>query len=255
MNISRRAVLGGIGHSAALGTMATSLRAAQPTAAATTYCLSMVYTRVEGATFNGEMFRSKHLPLMKKVYGSAVERIELRMPTPLAEGAPAPKIIATVNTWFSDVAEFSRRNGKAAKDVTASIAKVTSAPLTGQVDQVLAVLGDARSTVPIGNLCLSTYFPAEEGGIIHADYFAETLYPKMAEMYGPDAIRRIEVTKGVAGASGGKASLLVSAHVYIRDNDSFNAAAAKSGNELYTDVEEYTNITPVQTLTRLQAIG
>ncbi len=48
----------------------------------------MIYQQAEGATFNGDLFRDQHLPLLKKAYGSSVDRVELRLPTPVAEGAP-----------------------------------------------------------------------------------------------------------------------------------------------------------------------
>ncbi len=107
MGISRRSVLGGIGQAATLGALATALppqlRAAQaaapapapaapaaapaPAAPAPTYCLVSLYGSENGATFNGDMFRDQHLPLLKNAYGPSAERIELRLAPPPAEGA------------------------------------------------------------------------------------------------------------------------------------------------------------------------
>ncbi len=267
MGISRRTVLGGIGHTAVLGAMtaslSTQLRAAQPAAAPatppatppTTYCLSMIFRPAEGATFNADLFRDSHLPLLKRMYGNSIDRVELRVPMPVTEGAPAPQIIATVNIWFRDVAEFSKRNAAGMKEVTASMAAVTTAPMIGQVDQVLSALGDDRLAVPVDSLCFSTYFPAKEGATIDSKYFAETFFPKMAALYGTAAIRRIEVTNGAAGAAGGKPVVMNSAHIYIRDEAAYDAAAAKSGAELGAEMVKYTNIQPLSTLTRLHAVG
>ncbi len=263
MGISRRAALGGIGHTAALGAMAASLstrlRAAQPAAAPatppTTYCLSMIFRPSEGATFNADLFRDSHLPLLKRVYENSIDRVELRVPMPVAEGAPAPQIIGTVNIWFRDVIEFSKRNTAGMKEVTASMATVTAAPMIGQVDQVLSALGDDRQSVPVDSLCFSTYFPAREGATIDARYFAETFFPRMAELYGNTAIRRIEVTNGAAGAAGGKPVVMNSAHIYIRDEAAYDAATTKSGAELGAELVKYTNIQPLSTLTRLHAVG
>jgi hypothetical protein len=265
MGISRRAALGGIGHTAALGAMAaalsTPLRAAQPAAAPapaappTTYCLSMIFRPAEGASFNADLFRDSHLPLLKRVYGNSIDRVELRVPMPVAEGAPGPQIIGTVNVWFRDVIEFSKRNTAGMQEITASMATVTAAPMIGQVDQVLSALGDDRLTVPVDSLCFSTFFPAKEGATIDARYFAETFFPKLAELYGTTAIRRIEVTSGAAGAAGGKPVVLNSAHIYIRDEAAYDAAAAKSGAELGAEMVKFTNIQPLSTLTRLHAVG
>jgi hypothetical protein len=215
----------------------------------------MIYRPAEGAAFNADIFRDTHLPLMKRVYGNSVERIELRLPMPVAEGAPQPQIIATVNTWFKDVAEFAKRNTAGAKEVAASIAGVSTAPMIGQVDQVLSVRGDDRLAVPVDSLVLSTYFPAKEGATIDAKYFAETFFPKMAELYGAAAIRRIEVTAGAAGSAGGKPMVLNSAHIYIRDEAAYDEASGKAGAELGAEMVKYTNIQPISTLTRVHSIS
>lgn len=266
MGISRRGVLGGIGHSATLGalvSLAGPLRAAQPAAAAapapaaapaapaTTYCLTRIYRQSEGVTFNADLFRDKHLPLMQKAYGKTADRIELRMPAPVAEGAPAPQIIATVNVWFRDVGKFVQQNTAATKELAASMESVTKALAVEQVDQVVASLGEDRLTIPLETYCYSSYFPAREGGTFDQKYFAETLYPKMAELYGADAIRRIEMTS----AATGKPQVLSAAHIYIKDETLYDAAAAKAGPELFAEVKTYTNIAPLQVLTRLHSAG
>jgi hypothetical protein len=274
MGISRRAVLGGFGHSATLGALAAALtpqlRAAQaaaaaqpappapaaaPAAPAATYCLATMYGQAAGVTFDGDAFRDKHLTLLKSVYGDRAERIELRMPAPTPEGAPQPLFIATVNIWFRDVQEFIKRNGAAAKDIAASLEAVTKAPLIGQVDQVVSERGEGRLASPIDSLCVSNYFPAKDGATFDAPYFADTFFPKMAEQYGTTAIRRIEVSKGAAGAAGGKPSLLHTAHIYINDVDAYTEAEGRLGAGLLAELEKYTNIKPRVTLTRLHAIG
>jgi hypothetical protein len=63
------------------------------------------------------------------------------------------------------------------------------------------------------------------------------------------------VTNGAAGAAGGKPVLMNSAHIYIRDEAAYDAAAAKSGAELGAEMVKYTNIQPLSTLTRLHAVG
>jgi hypothetical protein len=216
-----------------------------------------MYGQAPGASFNGDVFREKHLPLLKSVYGDQAERIELRMPAPTPEGAPQPLFIATVNIWFRDVNlnEFIKRNGAAAKDIAASLETITKAPVIGQVDQVLSVRGEDRLAVPVDGLCVSNYFPAKDGATFDATFFAETFFPKMAEQFGANAIRRVEVTKGAAGAAGGKPTLLHSAHIYINDVDAYTEAEGRLGPELLAELEKHTNIKPRVTLTRVHAVG
>ncbi|MEO8314848.1 MAG: hypothetical protein ABI645_08655 [Pseudomonadota bacterium] len=260
MVISRRAVLNGFGQSATLGALAaalpTQLRAAEAASAAgaaapaATYCLTRIYLPGADLSFDGDAFRNRHLPAMIKAYGKSAERIELRLPAPVKEGAPPQKIMATVNIWFHDVNGFLKQNTSAAKDLAASMEKITKAPAAEQVDQVLTSLGDPRADVPVDCYCYSSYFPAKEGGTMDARYFAETFYPKFAAAYGNDAIRRIEVTS----AATPKSLITGATHVYIRDEVAYDAAASKSP-ELFAELKPYTNIAPLQTLTKVYASG
>ncbi len=49
--------------------------------------------------------------------------------------------------------------------------------------------------------------------------------------------------------------VLNSAHIYIRDEAAYDEAATKAGTELLVEAQKYTNIQPIQTLTRLHAVG
>ncbi len=275
MGISRRSVLGGIGQAATLGALATALppqlRAAQavapapapaaaapaaapaPAAPAQTYCLVSLYGSENGATFNGDLFRDQHLPLLKNAYGPSAERIELRLAPPPVEGAQQQPLIAAVNIWFKDVQDFIKRNGAASKDITASMASITKAGFIGQVDQVVKTLGDDRLVVPVDTICVSSYFPAKEGSTYDTKYFAETFYPKLAELYGA-SVYRIELCSGAAGSAGGKAALQNSAHIYVRDDAAYVEAEEKAV-ELFTEAATHTNIAPRRTLMRLHAAG
>lgn len=256
MGISRRVVLNGFGQSAALGALATALpaqlraaEAAAPAAPPATYCVTRLYRSEGGATFNGDMFRDQHVPTMIRAYGKTAERIELRTPE-VKEGAPAPQIIAAVNIWFKDVNGFVTKQKAADKDLAASMQKITTAVESYQVDQVLTSLGDDRSTVPVESYVVSTYFPAKEGGTIDTKFFAETFYPKLVQTYGIEALRRVEFTS----AATPKAIVTAATHEYVRDIEAYDAAAKREA-ALFAELKTYTNIAPLQTLTRVHALG
>ena len=269
MNISRRSVLNGFGQSTALGAalaaLSPYLRAAQaaapaasaaPAGPAPTYCLSMMYRQAEGASFNADLFRDKHLPLLRKVYANGVDRIELRIPAPVPEGqkAVAQPIIAAVNIWFRDITEFVNRTKTGAQEVNASMAGISSAQVSAQVDQVIAGLGEDRAAVPLSSLCHSSYFQDKDGATFDAAYFTQTFYPKLAELFGT-AVRRIEVTTGAASTTGGKLLVKNAVHIYIRDEAAYDEAGSKIPSELKAEGAQHTNIAPVQTLTQLHAAG
>jgi len=262
MGISRRAVVNGFGQSAALGALAAALpaqlRAAASAAPApapapagppVTYSLTRLYQRAEGSPFDADGFRDRHVPTLVKAYGKSAERIELRVPV-VAEGTPAPQIIAAVNIWFTNLQEFLVKHKAAEKELVASMATITKALAIEQVDQVLASLGEARSAVPVDSFVYSTYFPTKEGGTLDTKYFAETFYPKFLATYGTEAVRRVEVTSRAIPT----ATVVGSTHVYIRDPDAYDAAREKAP-ELFKELAAYTNINPVQTLTKLHAFG
>jgi hypothetical protein len=184
-----------------------------------------------------------------RAYGKSAERIELRLPV-VAEGAQAPQITAAVNIWFSNLQEFLAKHKAAEKELVASMEKVTKIVPVEQVDQVLASLGDERTSVPLESFVYSTYFPAKEGGTLDTKYFAETFYPKFLTTYGPEAVRRVEVTSAAIA----NAKVVGSTHVYINDPVMYDAAREKAP-ELFKELAAYTNINPVQSLTKLHAFG
>lgn len=262
MGISRRAVLNGFGQSATLGALAAALptqlhaaaaaapaTAAAPAAPPVTYCLTRLYQRAEATPFDGDGFRDRHIPTLIRAYGKSAERMELRLPV-VAEGAPPPQIIAAVNIWFSNLQEFLAKHKAAEKELVAGMQQITKALAVEQVDQVLTSLGDERNSVPVDCFVYSTYFPAKEGGTMDTKYFAETFYPKFVATYGPEAVRRIEVTSAAIP----KSMVVASTHVYINNPDAYDAAREKAP-ELFAELKDYTNINPLQTLTRLHAFG
>jgi hypothetical protein len=262
MGISRRAVVNGFGQTAALGALATALPAqlraaaaaapapaAAPAGPPVTYSLTRLYQRAEGSPFDADGFRDRHVPTLVKAYGKSAERIELRVPV-VADGAPAPQIIAAVNIWFSNLQEFLARHKAAEKELVASMATVTKALAVEQVDQVLASLGEERAAVPVDSFVYSTYFPTKEGGTLDTKYFAETFYPKFLTTYGSEAVRRVEVTSPAIP----NAKVVGSTHVYIRDPDKYDAAR-ENAPELFKELAAYTNINPVQSLTKLHAFA
>jgi hypothetical protein len=257
-------VLSRFGQSATLGALAAALpthlsaadaaaaapaAAPAPAAATVTYCLTRLYQRAEATPFDGDGFRDRHVPTLIRAYGKSAERIELRLPV-VAEGATPPQIIAAVNIWFSNPQDFLTKHKAAEKDLVASMATVTKALAVEQVDQVLTTLGDERNSVPVDCFVVSTYFPAKEGGTMDTKYFAETFYPKFLATYGTEAVRRVEVTS----AATPKSMVVGSTHVYIREPDAYDAAREKAP-ELFAELKNYTNINPLQTLTRLHAFG
>jgi hypothetical protein len=197
---SRRAVIRGIGQSAAVGSLAVVLPrmlsaaeaavSAAPAAttpavvaAAPAYCLTMLYPSGKDASgkelsFDAGAFRDRHLLTLKGAYGDSVERVELRMPppppppAPPVEGAapptspptppPTPPLLAAVSMWIRDTAAFSENMKTHQKEVAADMADITASQPFGQLDRVVRGFGKERGDVVLESSCLSYYFRIRE---------------------------------------------------------------------------------------------
>ena len=261
-SISRRLVLRGMGHAAVLGSLASTwprrLLAAEPAAAAgVTTCLSMLYPSGDGKTFDADSFRDQHMGVLREAYGDSVQRVELRVPPPAAgEGAAPPKLLASVSIWIRDLPSFASRNSANGAKIGAAMTKLTNASPWAQVDQIIASLGEARGTVPVDTVCISNFYPTTEGATWETDYYAKTYLPKLYELYGAAAVRRIEATVGAAGGGGAKPPFHSAVHLYLNDLAAFDAA---SQNEAITalDAESlaHSTIRHLQSVMRVHAVG
>ena len=267
--ISRRALLRGIGQSAALGTLAASLprhllaadaaATAPATAAApakTTICLSMLYPSGEGLIFDGDKFRDQHIPLLKSAYGEGMQRAELRLSPPPAEGAPPPALLAAVSIWLGDVNKFVAGANAHSREVAADMAAITqSAPMV-QFDKVIASLGGERDAVAVGTSCSSMYFPVKEGATWDSKGFSATYLPQLLEAFGPTAVQRIEADEGAAGQGNAKPLMLGSVHIYIADAGTFaQVAGTDTFKQVDAEAGKYYSSPPFPSAMRVHAIG
>ena len=260
---SRRTALRGIGHAAAFGTLAAALpgfvRAADGDA---TYSLSMTYQYGKKSKFKADRFRDGHLPLLKKIYGDSIERVELRYAEPpqIKQGpkqipVPPQFVIAEVGVWIRDVAAFGKLTGEQGGKIVADLKEVTEASPIVQYDKTLAGLGSARADVTVGNGCQSYYFMDKEGARFDTKYYVDTLAPRIMELYGPQALRRIEVCQGAAGQGGTKPLVLAAAHLYYSDQNAFFTAGRTALPQLMKESPNYTDIFPVVSQTTVHAVG
>lgn len=270
--VARRTVLVGAGHAAAFGSLAAllpqAIRAGEA-AAPQRVCLTMLYPSGEGLAFDADAFKSRHLPLLKSSYGTAIERVELRMPPPpppppqLAEGEaappppPTPPLLAAVSIWLGpNLGDFIAKAGAASKTIATDMATITkSAPMV-QFDVVEGQGGDARATVAEGGVVVSQYFFAKEGGTWDGKYFGQTYAPKVLSSYGPEAIQRVEVVRGELAQGGGKPLVAGSINVYLKDAAAYDMAVGTEGvRALGAEAQQNTTLTPVAIVMTVRAAG
>lgn len=268
--MSRRSLLARAGYAVAAGSLAghlaTVTRAADEQGESA-ICLSMLFMNNPKAKFDAGAYGQKYLPYLKSAYGSTVERIELRVPgkprampggpprsnagsnVPRATagpGGPPPSMVAgAVSLWIADLKGFGEKTAAAGEGIAKGLAEVTDITPMVQYDKVLVLMGEARTAMAAESPVMSTYFPAQEGGKFDAKYYGEKVIPLMVQIYGKDAIRRIEFSIGSAGQGGNKPAVLGAAHYYIRDRAAWDAAGMKAFPQLMQEGPKYTTVRPV----------
>jgi hypothetical protein len=264
-SFSRRSMLAGMGGAAVAGTFASTisatLRAAEE-AGESAICLSMLYPNGDKAKFDARHYQSKHLPLLKSVYGDSIERIELRTPrrpkAPSTSGTsnspamagpamgPPPRVIAATSIWIRDLKAFGEKTAASNVEITKDLGNVVteSQPIV-QYDKVIVLLGDARNEMAEDTQVFSTYYPTSPEARFDVKYYGEKVIPLMVSLYGAKSIRRIEVTMGSSGQGGAKPAVVAASHFYIRDRAAWDANGMKAYPQLMAEGPKYSTIVPI----------
>jgi hypothetical protein len=266
-SMSRRSLLAGIGCAAVCAHAADQDESA--------ICLSMLYRNGPQARFDSTRYASQYLPLLKSVCGDSVERIELRTPRPFvmpgmsgaskprpsgshtpqpaAQSGPQSPLLAAVSVWIRDVRTFGERTA-ASDRLVQELQQVTELQPLIQFENVVALLGDARGSIPLQGNVVSTYFSATAGSQFDPKYYGETVIPLMIKLYGAKTIRRVEFNMGAA--QGGQQPLVTAAaHFYVRDRAAWDAAGMRAYPQLMAEGPKYTNITPLVADMQVAAAG
>ena len=243
--------LGALGAASVLGPRFALAAAQSPEESSV--CLSMIYGRT--AKFESDRFRDKHLPLLRRIYGDSLERIEMRhAPRPSKDLPPAP-VVASVSLWIRDLKAFGSITQQSGAEIVADLAKVTTDHPHVQYDQAIAVLGDARDSITVGTDCTTYYYPNGENVRWDAKQYVEGYLPQMLDAYGKDSFRRIEVCRGLTAQGGGSSDFAGSVTLYHRDIDAFTRAGMKAGAKLMPEALKATDIRPVPATLILRAAG
>lgn len=283
--ISRRTLLRGVGHAAAFGALAMALprriNAAQSGDAA--IVLSMNFGNSASAKFDAARFGDTHLPLLRSIYGDSVERIELRVPkimaampaparqerswatpgsakaapkAPTMPPPPASPVLAAVSVWIRDVKGFGEKTAAAGNQITADLAQVVSgSQAMVQYDRVVALLGDARDSVPVDGEVTSYYFSAAAGSQFDVKDYNDNVIPAMVKIYGEKALRRIEFSVAAKAEGGGPPLVAAEAHYYIRDRAAWDQATLSGGVQLAAEAAKHPEIKRVRASMRVAAAG
>jgi hypothetical protein len=265
--ITRRGVLAGTGCLGAAGLMRVLPAWAQAPAAPPAdlqVCLTNYYMAGDGAKFDRMQYRDKHVGLLRDLFGGSLERIELRTPPKTNRGdtrsadkhgvAQAP-ILAIESVWIKSLDAYAAAARQAGEKVAASMKGISSGKIAVQFEQLIASKGEPRESVAQGSNCFVSLYPSKDLGTWDAGYYTDTYLPKMLEAYGTDAIRRVEVCKGITVQGGGKPVFLSAVNVYIKDQQAFMTKGMQAGVALMKETDKYTTIVPVVGTYEVYAVG
>ena len=214
-------------------------------------CLTIVYPAGEGLTFNADYYRDHHLKTIMKLYGSTIERFELRK-----VNAPQAKYAAAVNIWIADLDAFKAHNDKHGKTLQDDVPNFTNGRPTIQFDKIHGEMGAKRNAPKVGDTCLTILYPNSDGVRWDVEYYKTGHMPLIMRLYGEKAIKRFELRKGDAGmAPNSKADFIGSVNIYINDQAAFDAAGKVHGPTLVKDVPNFSSVNPIAFPTVIYGIG
>jgi uncharacterized protein (TIGR02118 family) len=92
-------------------------------------------------------------------------------------------------------------------------------------------------------ICVNAFYPAAGEGRFDLIYYYEQHIPLCLRLLGPFGLQRIEVDEGLSGvAAGAPPNYRTIARLYFDTQESFQQALAAAGNEILSDVPNYTDI-------------
>jgi hypothetical protein len=256
-NMSRRSLLAGAGHAVAGTTVGQLLAVAQAQESVQTQhaqagagiCLTMMFMAGARARFESDKYVKKHLPLLRRIYGDSVERIELRTTADSAMGVPSTEL-ASSTMWIRDVPGFSQKLGASAVAINADLDEVSKGNRLVQTDRIVLGLGEDRSQVQANSHVFSLFYPAARGAMpggvpaataaasFDTRYFTDAILPKLFSLYGSNAVRRLEATVGM-DQGGQKAAQTAAYHLYIRDREAYDNASQTAFGEIQKDAVQF----------------
>jgi uncharacterized protein (TIGR02118 family) len=93
-------------------------------------------------------------------------------------------------------------------------------------------------------LRVSVLYPKQAGGRFDFDYYLKTHIPLAKKLVG-DALKRVEVYKGVGGPGGAPEAYVCSASLFFDSAQAFEKAFGPVADKVMADVSNYTNLQPV----------
>ncbi|MFT5498702.1 MAG: hypothetical protein ACI9TH_004117 [Kiritimatiellia bacterium] len=103
-------------------------------------------------------------------------------------------------------------------------------------------------------IVVTVMYPENEDATFDMDYYLNDHLKMVGDRWGGMGLKGARVLKGVAGGEPGSAApYRVMAVVDFESLEAFQAAAAAHGEEIFGDIPNFTNITPVVQISDIAA--
>ena len=207
--------------------------------------ITVIYPAGEGIKFDADYYRDHHLETIKSLYGSTIKRFELRKAV-AAPGGPPAMFSAAVNIWIADAKAFAEAGAKHGPTLVKDVPNFTNGMPTIQNDVVYGEAGAIASAIKTGDGCVTVNYPHMDGDSFNYDYYRDHHLTTIMKLYGPKAISRYEMRKGLSSQDGkGAPTYNCTVNIYINDPQAFAEAGQKYQQTLIGDVRNFSPVNPV----------
>jgi len=216
-----------------------------------TRAYTAIFPGGDGVHFDYGYYRDQHLTLMQSLYGDALTRVEMRKPL-IAEGEPASPYAAIVNFWLSDPEIFAKASAAHGQALVSDKVHFTNAQQKVQSEVVFGETGKPATAIRVGERCLTVLYPYGHADRFDHEYYRDHHMPSLIELFGHEAINRIEMRKGLSSPNGRDPPLYsCTANIYVADAQAFAAAASRNRQRVDDDIRQFTSVSPASFMTEV----
>ncbi len=94
-------------------------------------------------------------------------------------------------------------------------------------------------------MTVAVMYPATGGTRFDHGYYMDSHIPLVRRLWGPMGLQEVRVLRGAAAPDGAAPTYSVMALLTFADADVFAAAAGRHGREIFKDIPNFTDATPV----------
>ena len=100
------------------------------------YCISILYPKKDGGTFDFDYYAKKHIPMVTRFLGANTVRAEIRKGVASPDGSAA-SFVCLGSIWIKSIEEFQSTLAQHGKEIMGDIPNYTNIQSILQLDEVV----------------------------------------------------------------------------------------------------------------------